>query len=99
VTIDIYIGSVIAIAAIGFLAGRWLLVAVAFVLWITVLALAGVAGAYHPTTEDTSGTRVLMAGGVSMPWVVACMLGTAARRAIRWIASPSRHWRKAPVAG
>jgi hypothetical protein len=51
---QLYLVIPIALAAVGFLAGRWLLALVAIALWILGLAIAAIAGAFHQTSLDTS---------------------------------------------
>lgn len=90
VSIQLYLVILIALAAVGFLAGRWLLILAVLALWVIGLAIAALAGAFHHTSEDSSGGVFYFAAWGTMFWVLAFTLGTVVRRMIRWIASHAR---------
>lgn len=89
----LYFAILIALAAAGFLAGRWLLILTVLALWAIGLAIAALAGAFHHTGEDSSGGLFYFAAMPSLVWVLAFTLGTVVRRVGRWIASHVRHGR------
>ncbi len=64
-----------AIGVAGFTLDRWWLIPVLVVLWMAVLGLAGLLGAYHATAEDSSGALVFFAAWGTLPWVVALQQG------------------------
>jgi len=91
VSIPLYAAIMIALAAAGFLAGRWLLILAVLALWVIGLAIAALAGAFHHTTEDSSVGVFYFAAFPTLLWVVAFTLGTVVRRMIRWTSRLRHH--------
>ncbi len=91
---QLYFAILIALAAAGFLAGRWLLIPAVLALWAIGLAIAALAGAFHHTGEDSSAGVFYFSAFPTMLWVFAFTLGTIVRRIVRWIASRARDGRR-----
>jgi hypothetical protein len=87
---QLYFAILIALGGAGLLAGRWRLVLLIVALWILGLAIAALAGAFHRTDLDTGGALFFFAAFPTMLWVLAFALGTAARKAIRWVLAAPR---------
>lgn len=82
---QLYLVILTSLAIAGFLAGRWRLIAVVVALAAIGLAIAAVAGAFHQTSEDSSGLLFYFAAWATLLWIVDFAIGTAARRIIRWV--------------
>lgn len=87
---QLYLVILASLAVAGCLAGRWRLIAVVVALAAIGLAIAAFAGAFHKTSEDSSGWLFYFAAWATLLWILAFSIGTAAGRIIRWVVVHAR---------